>query len=68
MKSTCWDTRATDSITKSGQKDTEASIHVMLKFNRHSQVSVINPKLQVRDSMSSFDNSPSKKKLFLSEV
>ena len=26
MKSTCWDTRATDSIIKSGQKDTEASI------------------------------------------
>ena len=26
MKSTCWDTRATDSIIKCGQKDTEASI------------------------------------------
>ena len=26
MKSTCWDTHATDSIGKSGQKDTEASI------------------------------------------
>ena len=26
MKSTCWDTHATDSIIKSGQKDTEASI------------------------------------------
>ena len=26
MKSTCWDTRATDSIIKGGQKDTEASI------------------------------------------
>ena len=26
MKSMCWDTRATDSIIKSGQKDTEASI------------------------------------------
>ena len=26
MKSTCWDTRAMDSIIKSGQKDTEASI------------------------------------------
>ena len=26
MKSTCWDTRATESIIKSGQKDTEASI------------------------------------------
>ena len=26
MKSKCWDTRATDSIIKSGQKDTEASI------------------------------------------
>ena len=28
MKSTCWDTCATDSIIKSGQKDTEASIQV----------------------------------------
>ena len=27
MKSTCWDTRATDSIIKSGQKDTEATIY-----------------------------------------
>ena len=27
MKSTCWDRRATDLIIKSGQKDTEASIH-----------------------------------------
>ena len=27
MKSTCWDTRAKDSIIKSGQKDTEASIN-----------------------------------------
>ena len=26
MKSTCWDTRATDSIINSGQKDTEASM------------------------------------------
>ena len=26
VKRTCWDTRATDSIIKSGQKDTEASI------------------------------------------
>ena len=26
VKSTCWDTHATDSIIKSGQKDTEASI------------------------------------------
>ena len=26
MKSTCWDTRATDSIIKSGRKDTEESI------------------------------------------
>ena len=26
MKSTCWDTRATDSIIKSDQKDTEGSI------------------------------------------
>ena len=28
-ESTCWDTRATDSIIKSGQKDTEASIPVL---------------------------------------
>ena len=28
MKSTCWDARATESIIKSGQKDTEASIAV----------------------------------------
>ena len=28
MKRTCWDTRATDSIIKSGQKDTEVSITV----------------------------------------
>ena len=26
MKSMCWDTSATDSINRSGQKDTEASI------------------------------------------
>ena len=26
VKRTCWDTRATDSIIKSGQKDTKASI------------------------------------------
>ena len=26
MKSMCWDTRATDSIIRSSQKDTEASI------------------------------------------
>ena len=26
MKSTCWDTRATDSIIRNGQKDIEASI------------------------------------------
>ena len=31
MKRTCWDTRATDSIIKSGQKDTEASIKVILR-------------------------------------
>ena len=37
MKSTCWDTRATDSIIKSDQKDTEASItHVFDNIN-HSQ-------------------------------
>ena len=33
MKSTCWDTRATDSIIKSGQKDTEESIF----FNRFTR-------------------------------
>ena len=27
MKNMCWDTRATDSIIKSDQEDTEASIH-----------------------------------------
>ena len=31
-KSTCWDTHATDSINKSGQKDTEASIIVTVRF------------------------------------
>ena len=42
MKSTCWDTRATDWIIKSGQKDTEASIQValceqaLIKTNRKS--------------------------------
>ena len=30
MKSTCWDTRATDSKIKGGQKDTEASIYGLL--------------------------------------
>ena len=35
MKRTCWDTRATDSIIKSGHKGTEASIH--LKFVRPSK-------------------------------
>ena len=29
-ESTCWGTRATDSIIKSGQKDTEASIQPMI--------------------------------------
>ena len=29
MKSTCWDTGATDSIIESGKKDTEASILIM---------------------------------------
>ena len=32
MKSTCWDTRATDSIIKSGQKDTEASVQSFLVY------------------------------------
>ena len=32
MKSTCWDTRATDPIIKSGQSDTEVSIQC-IKFN-----------------------------------
>ena len=34
MKSTCWDTRATDSIIKSGQKDTEASIKMKQIFQK----------------------------------
>ena len=29
VKSKCWDTRATDAIIKSGQKDTEASIQTV---------------------------------------
>ena len=33
MKSTCWDTRATDSIIRSGQKDTEATILVRLQLH-----------------------------------
>ena len=32
MKSACWDTRATDSIIKSRQKDTEASIPLLQIF------------------------------------
>ena len=31
-ENTCWDTRATDSIIKSGQKDTEASINEVSLF------------------------------------
>ena len=34
MKSTCWDTRATDSIIKSAQKDTEASVTLTLKSDK----------------------------------
>ena len=34
MKRTCWDTRATDSIIKSGQKDTEASITGIFSLGR----------------------------------
>ena len=30
MKSTCWDTGATDAIIKSGQKDTGASITICM--------------------------------------
>ena len=33
VKGTCWDTRATDSIIKSGQKDTEASINGSITSN-----------------------------------
>ena len=36
MKSMCWDTRATDSIIRSGQKDTEASIDLFT--TRHKVV------------------------------
>ena len=32
MKSTCWDTRTTDSIIESGEKDTEASIPNLKSF------------------------------------
>ena len=32
MKGACWDTRATDSIIKSGQKDTEASITFIIRL------------------------------------
>ena len=32
MKGMCWDTRATDSIIKSGQKDTEASIKATFRL------------------------------------
>ena len=34
MKSTCWDTRATDSMIRSGQKDTEASILYSMDFDK----------------------------------
>ena len=35
MKRTCWGTRATSSIIKSGQKDTEASIVSLLRQCRN---------------------------------
>ena len=41
MKSTCWDTRATDTISKSGQKDTEASIPSVFYFSDNSLVSML---------------------------
>ena len=46
MKSTCWDTRATDSIIKSGQKDTEASItdnHKFLAKSHSGTLRIIDP-------------------------
>ena len=46
MKSKCWDTRATDSIIKSGQKDTEASILILAPFALTESVSkVLSPRL-----------------------
>ena len=40
MKSTCWETRATDSIIKSGQNHTEASVQKLCQYKvniRHLQ-------------------------------
>ena len=45
MKRTCWDTRATDSIIKSGQKDTEASITHIAHLPIMTTVSVVRYKL-----------------------
>ena len=42
VKSTCWDTRAMDSIIKSGQKDTEASIHDIISC----QIAFLNKTLE----------------------
>ena len=41
MKSTCWDTRAADQIIKSGQKDTEASIHIFTLLPQFHMTSFI---------------------------
>ena len=41
MKSTCWDTRATDAIIKSGQKDTEASTHTFLSDLRKGGIEYV---------------------------
>ena len=40
MESTCWDRRAKDSIIKSGQKDTEASIPFILFVTRQILVTL----------------------------
>ena len=40
VKRTCWDTRSTDSIIKSGQKDTEASTQSACKKCQRRKVSV----------------------------
>ena len=56
MKSTCCDTRATDSIIKSGQKDTEASIlfEIHVSKTRFKQINE-NLRLNVYASMFSGD-------------
>ena len=62
MKSMCWDTHAMDSIIKSGQKDTEASIHhtqVHIEISNHddrvpTQVGHLNLDLRYHDRMNPY--------------